>query len=536
MQVLERHLSLERSRILPNHYKKKAKITPSNIIRVRNNLLKLINKTNSKFLRTYDLAITIFDTVISTIEFDVKEVEIYATASFMLASKTGKYYMTINELVYTSGNRITESRLAEVELEIFEVIGYNAYLPIGSYFIDLIVERLDIEVLDDTMNIARYYYYSSFTSSNFLPSVVASASLYLAFMNDNIDILDILSEMIDTTTENIRYIASRIISNRPIIQSLLNVEDVNSLYRESKFKPSSTRGIYRPIYRESIVEDMDIIVGDVIDEGTFSTVYEATVNGQVKALKRMIYEIEEKGIFKQDVVEISILKTVNNSNIIECSYININIVDDLTYSEIVLEFIETNLWKYVKESQLSQNIIKRYTLQLFNAVKYLNDLGIIHCDIKPANILVKGEDIKLTDFGASEIYCTDNNIKGTPVYTLWYRPIEILLGDEHYGFGADVWACGVVLAVMVTNRDILPGDSNIDQLYKTIKYLGTNRVKEYLSYLPEWKNSYPLWKGRNLKEFYQSDDELLLDLLEHTIDVPQERYSIEECVNHPWFL
>ncbi len=59
------------------------------------------------------------------------------------------------------------------------------------------------------------------------------------------------------------------------------------------------------------------------------------------------------------------------------------------------------------------------------------------------------------------------------VVTLWYRAPEILLGATEYSTGIDVWAIGCIFAELVTKKPLFAGDSDIDQLYRIFRVLGT---------------------------------------------------------------
>jgi len=52
--------------------------------------------------------------------------------------------------------------------------------------------------------------------------------------------------------------------------------------------------------------------------------------------------------------------------------------------------------------------------------------------------------IKLADFGLARLYLAEDKERPytNKVITLWYRPPELLLGEERYGPAVDVWSCG----------------------------------------------------------------------------------------------
>lgn len=77
---------------------------------------------------------------------------------------------------------------------------------------------------------------------------------------------------------------------------------------------------------------------------------------------------------------------------------------------IVFEFLDMNLYKYIKQKDFrafDKTLLKRVATQMLQALEHLRSIGIIHCDLKPENVLFTNSncsDVKIIDFGSS---CTD---------------------------------------------------------------------------------------------------------------------------------
>jgi len=86
--------------------------------------------------------------------------------------------------------------------------------------------------------------------------------------------------------------------------------------------------------------------------------------------------------------------------------------------------------------------------QLLCALSYTHSNHFLHRDLKASNILVnnKGE-LKLADYGLARLYNEKHRrLYTNHVITLWYRPPELLFGEERYGPSIDVWSAGCILA------------------------------------------------------------------------------------------
>lgn len=65
-------------------------------------------------------------------------------------------------------------------------------------------------------------------------------------------------------------------------------------------------------------------------------------------------------------------------------------------------------------------------------------------------------EVKLADFGLARLYNAEDRQRPytNKVITLWYRPPELLLGEERYGPAIDVWSCGCILGELFLKRPL----------------------------------------------------------------------------------
>ena len=131
---------------------------------------------------------------------------------------------------------------------------------------------------------------------------------------------------------------------------------------------------------------------------------------------------------------------------------------------------------------LTEGHKKHLAKQMFEGLAYLHQRGVLHRDIKAANILIsKAGELKYADFGLARFYQKRQNQDYTNrVITIWYRPPELLLGETQYGGAVDIWSAACVLVEIFTRHAIFPGDGGeINQLDKIYNVLGTPSRSEW---------------------------------------------------------
>ena len=122
---------------------------------------------------------------------------------------------------------------------------------------------------------------------------------------------------------------------------------------------------------------------------------------------------------------------------------------------------------------VSLNLIRKFSKQLLKSLEFLSrrDVDIIHCDIKPENILLRHprrSAIKIIDFGSS---CFSSKKMYSYIQSRFYRSPEVLLGLP-YNHKIDVWSLGCVLVEMHTGEPLFGGIDQEDQMCRIVDVLG----------------------------------------------------------------
>ena len=227
--------------------------------------------------------------------------------------------------------------------------------------------------------------------------------------------------------------------------------------------------------------------------------------------KDSIKTVEDKELVR---IEIGILKLCHHPNVVRL----LDHLENEDYIFIVMEYIEGGtLGQYFKKKNFnfSERQASSIMSQIASAVKYLHRYGIVHRDLKPDNIMITQQNdfgvIKIMDFGLSKIVSTQE--KMVDGYgTLSYVAPEVLLRTP-YNKEVDIWSMGVILYYMLCGHLPFKGNKEVAIAEKI--------VNDDLEFDDEE------WEVRSKKV-----RELITSCLKKE---PEERITIDEFINHPWF-
>ncbi|XP_076886843.1 cyclin-dependent kinase C-2 C-like isoform X1 [Bidens hawaiensis] len=265
-----------------------------------------------------------------------------------------------------------------------------------------------------------------------------------------------------------------------------------------------------------------------IGQGSYSSVYKArhVKTGRYYALKKVRFHNLKPDSVKFMAREITILRTLDHPNIMKLEGLITSTLSCNIY--FVFDYMEHDLAGLLScpDIKFTDSQIKCYMKQLLSGIEYCHSLGVLHRDIKTANILVNNEGtLKIGDFGLAKFHGPECRESLTShVVTLWYRPPELLLGCTKYGTGVDLWSVGCVFAELCFGKPILKGRTEVEQLHKILTLCGTP-PDEYWN-----KSKLPLATMFKPHHAYESSlRETCKQLPETAVDLIHTLLSLDPC-------
>ncbi|KAK4549607.1 hypothetical protein LTR36_004908 [Oleoguttula mirabilis] len=250
-------------------------------------------------------------------------------------------------------------------------------------------------------------------------------------------------------------------------------------------------------------------LGDCIGKGASGSVYRALnwSTGETVAIKQVSIANLQKPELNVIMQEIDLLKNLNHPNIVKYhGFVN---SPDALY--IILEYCENGSLHSICKNfgKFPENLVSLYTAQVLQGLLFLHDQGVIHRDIKGANILTTKDGlVKLADFGVAtkQQGLSEGSVVGTPY---WMAPEVIELSGA--STASDIWSLGCTVIELLDGKPPYHKFAPMPALFRI--------VNDDHPPLPEGVS--PLVRDF-LMQCFQKD--------------PNLRVSAKKLLRHPWIL
>ncbi|KAH9946387.1 uncharacterized protein BXZ73DRAFT_36846 [Epithele typhae] len=233
------------------------------------------------------------------------------------------------------------------------------------------------------------------------------------------------------------------------------------------------RGDYLVINHDHLAFRYEVI--DTLGKGSFGQVLHCRdhCTGESVAIKIIR---NKKRFHHQALVEIKILDNLRKWDAEEKHHV-IKMTEHFYFRGhlcIAMELLSINLYELIKANNFhgfTTGLIRRFTSQMLQSLALMRHHRIVHCDLKPENVLLRHpakSAIKVIDFGSS---CLEHEKIYTYIQSRFYRSPEVILG-MNYHMAIDMWSLGCIMAELYTGFPIFPGENEQEQLACIMEVLG----------------------------------------------------------------
>ena len=238
--------------------------------------------------------------------------------------------------------------------------------------------------------------------------------------------------------------SNRDTANSKVTEDVGNEMRIPTTPRRAKKESQSTRAVQHASEHEKYQ------LGDCLGKGAFGSVFRALNmgTGETVAVKQVKLADLPKSELRVITLEIDLLKNLDHPNIVKYRGF-FKTSDSLS---IVLEYCENGSLHTIskKFGKFPENLVGIYMSQVLHGLLYLHEQGVIHRDIKGANILTtKHGLVKLADFGVATRTTTfhESSVVGTPY---WMAPEVIELSGATTA--SDIWSLGCTVIELLDGK------------------------------------------------------------------------------------
>ena len=296
------------------------------------------------------------------------------------------------------------------------------------------------------------------------------------------------------------------------------------------------------------MEDYEMITR--LGGGSFADVYKALEKSTgelvaIKILKRKYKKWDDC----QELIEVRSLQKLHNEstfnkpgeeNIIKLK--QVIFIKKTGTLNLIFEYMETDLLELMKSCEpktLKEDQIRDIMHQTLLGLAFMHKYGFFHRDMKPENLLLTRNKLKIADFGLAR------EIRSIPPYTeyvstRYYRAPECILKSTNYNSPIDIWGLGCIMAEMYTHpQPLFCGSNEKEVLFRICSILGTPTHDIWNDGIRQANiigMKFPTCQGTDLEKVIPEASSEAIDLMKLMIQWdPNKRATAKNLLNHPFF-
>ncbi|XP_062872409.1 serine/threonine-protein kinase D2 isoform X2 [Trichomycterus rosablanca] len=289
-----------------------------------------------------------------------------------------------------------------------------------------------------------------------------------------------------------------------------------------------------------------IFADEVLGSGQFGVVYggkhrKTGRDVAVKVIDKLRFPTKQESQLRNEVAILQSLRHLGIVNL-ECMF------ETPEKVFVVMEKLHGDMLEMILSSEkgrLPERLTKFLITQILAALRHLHFKNIVHCDLKPENVLLSSAEpfpqVKLCDFGFARII-GEKSFRRSVVGTPAYLAPEVLL-NQGYNRSLDMWSVGVIMYVSLSGTFPFNEDEDInDQIHNAAFMYPPNPWKQIspaaidlINNLLQVKMRKRYSVDKSLSHAYLQDYQTWLDLRELELKLG-ERYITHESDDSRWQL
>uniref|UniRef100_A0A8C4NIJ4 protein kinase C n=1 Tax=Eptatretus burgeri TaxID=7764 RepID=A0A8C4NIJ4_EPTBU len=274
------------------------------------------------------------------------------------------------------------------------------------------------------------------------------------------------------------------------------------------------------ISNSEIPENVDISTvyqifpDEVLGSGQFGIVYggkhrKTGRDVAIKVIDKLRFQTKQESQLRN---EVAILQGLHHPGVVNLE----SMFETPERVFVVMEKLHGDMLEMIlssENSRLPERITRFLVTQILVALRHLHFKNIVHCDLKPENVLLSSADpfpqLKLCDFGFARII-GEKSFRRSMVGTPAYLAPEVLRSKQGYNRSLDLWSVGVILYVSLSGSFPFNEEEDINDQIQSAEFM------------------YP-------SDSWLKISQDAIDLINNLLQVKmRKRFSVDKTLSHPW--